>query len=78
MVGFKCFPPVLVLFYWDVNVSASLSSAFSSFDMAVEANAGEVALNFNSREPDLANLASVVFLNFPWFLHSDVSLKKFC
>ena len=64
MVGFECLPPVLVLFYWDVNVSASLSCAFSSFDMAVEANAGEGALDLNSRESDLAEWASVVFV-FP-------------
>ena len=64
MVGFKFLPPVFVLLYWDVNVSASLSLAFSSFNMAVEANAGEGALNLNSRDPDLAEWASVVFV-FP-------------
>ena len=64
MVGFQCLPPVLVLLYWDVDVSASLSCAFSSFDMAVEANAGEGALDFNLRDPNLAEWASVVFV-FP-------------
>ena len=62
MVGFKLFPPIFVLLYWDVDVGASLSCTFSSFDMAVETDAGEGAINFDSREPDLAERAPVVFV----------------